>query len=208
MKNKATEVFNNWAQNGKDDGMKKNHFSSYVHIKNIIHSKFNKKNNLEIADVGCGNGWAAHDLLKEKYISKAFGFDGAEKMIEKAKIAYKEPAFKLSNLNRWNPGQKFDVIYSMEVIYYLNDPNDFIAQCCLKWLKPGGLFIAGIDHYKENTPSLSWASDLNVKMKTKTKKDWKKILIQNKLEDCNIMQVNEKKDWKGTLIFWGVNNVI
>ena len=83
MKNKATEVFNQWAQNGKDEGMKNNHFSSYTHIKEIIQSNLSKKEGLEIADIGCGNGWATDDLLKEEYISKATGFDGAKKMIEK-----------------------------------------------------------------------------------------------------------------------------
>ena len=83
MKNKATEVFNKWAQTGKDEGMKRNHFNSYVHIKEIIKSHLSKKKDLEIADIGCGNGWATDDLLKEKYISKATGFDGANKMIEK-----------------------------------------------------------------------------------------------------------------------------
>ena len=62
MKNKATEVFNDWAQNGKDEGMKKNHFSSYTHIKKIIQSnrtiKFRKlilkKNVSKISVIGVG----------------------------------------------------------------------------------------------------------------------------------------------------------
>ena len=208
MKNKATEVFNKWAQTGKDEGMKRNHFNSYVHIKEIIKSHLSKKKDLEIADIGCGNGWATDDLLKEKYISKATGFDGANKMIEKAKATFKRPEFIQSNLNKWSPAQSFDLIYSMEVLYYLSSPSSFIKQCNLKWLRPGGLFIAGIDHYKENKPSLSWEADLNVKMQTKMKNEWKELLIENDFNDCNIMQVNENKDWAGTLIFWGFKNAI
>ena len=208
MKNKATEVFNDWAQNGKDEGMKNNHFSSFTHIKEIIQSNLSKKEGLEIADIGCGNGWATDDLLKEEYISKATGFDGAKKMIEKANATFSGPTFVESNLNNWKPSQSFDLIYSMEVLYYLNNPNNFVKQCSLKWLRPGGLFIAGIDHYKENEPSLSWEEDLKVKMQTKTKNEWKEILIEHDLKDCNVMQVNESEDWAGTLIFWGFKNAL
>ena len=208
MKNKAIEVFNKWAQNGKDDGMKKNHFDSYVHIKNIIKKEFKNTANVTLADVGCGNGWATADLLRESFIVKSFGYDGAEKMIKRARSINEGPAFFHSNLNRWTPSQKFDIIYSMEVMYYLNDPKEFIKKCYKKWLNPNGLFIAGIDHYKENKPSLSWSKDLNVLMQTKSSNDWKNILIHNNFSKCRIKQVNQKDDWSGTLIFWGRKNAL
>ena len=208
MKNKATEVFNRWAQNGKDEGMKKNHFDSYIQIKNIIKKEFQGATNIAVSDIGCGNGWATADLLKESFIARSCGYDGAEKMIEKAQLNTSEPYFFQANLNNWTPGQQFDVIYSMEVIYYLKDPKKFIHQCYKKWLKPNGLFIAGIDHYKENRPSLSWPEDLNVLMQTKSINDWKNILIQNNFNNCNVKQVNQKEDWSGTLIFWGRKNAL
>ena len=61
---------------------------------------------------------------------------------------------------------------------------------------------------KENKPSLSWEEDLKVKMQTKTKNEWKEILIEHDLKDCNVMQVNESEDWAGTLIFWGFKNAL
>ena len=206
LKNKATEVFDRWAQKGKDEGMKKNHFESYLYIKDIIKKEFQGTTNVTVADVGCGNGWAASDLLKENFVVKSYGYDGAAKMIEKAQSNISGPSFFHANLNSWSPNQKFDIIYSMEVIYYLKDPQHFIQQCYKKWLKPEGLFIAGVDHYKENKASLSWPEDLNVLMQTKSINDWKKILIRNKFSNCNSKQVNQKEGWSGTLIFWGRKN--
>ena len=210
MKNKAIEVFNEWAQNGKDEGMKKNHFNSYSHIKDIIKKEFKNIKNASVADIGCGNGWATRDLGQENFIARSYGYDGATKMIEKAQskifTRISGPCFFHANLNNWNPDKSFDIIYSMEVIYYLKDPQDFIQQCYKKWLNPGGLFIAGVDHYKENKPSLSWPEDLNVLMQTKSIKDWKNILIDNNFSNCNVRQVNQKDDWSGTLIFWGRKN--
>ena len=208
MKNKAIDVFNQWAQNGKDEGMKKNHFDSYVHIKDIIKKEFQGAENIAVADIGCGNGWATADLLKESFISKSCGYDGAEKMIEKAQSSISGPSFFHSNLNNWSPNQKFDIIYSMEVIYYLKNPQDFIQKCYKKWLNPNGLFIAGIDHYKENKPSLSWSKDLNVLMQTKSISDWKNALIHNNFSNCRVKQVNQKDNWSGTLIFWGRKNAL
>jgi len=132
MINKATDVFNRWAQNGKDEGMKKNHFDSYVHIKDIIKKEFQNSINISVADIGCGNGWATGDLLKENFITKTYGYDGAEKMIKKAQAKIKGPSFFQTNLNEWIPNQQFDIIYSMEVIYYLKDPQNFIQKCYKK----------------------------------------------------------------------------
>ena len=206
MGKKATEVFNEWAQNGKDEGMKKNHFNSYRYIKEIIKKEFKNTKNISMADIGCGNGWATRDLLKESFITKAHGYDGALKMIEKAQSNIGGPSFFCTNLNNWKPDKKFDIIYSMEVIYYLKDPQNFIQQCYKKWINPGGLFIAGVDHYKENKPSLSWPEDLNVLMQTKSINDWRNILIHNNFSNCSVRQVNQKDDWSGTLIFWGRKN--
>ena len=208
MINKATDVFNKWAQNGKDEGMKKNHFNSYIHIKNIIKKEFQNATNIAVADIGCGNGWATGDLLKENFITKTYGYDGAEKMIKKAQAKIQGPSFFQTNLNEWTPNQQFDIIYSMEVIYYLKDPQNFIQQCYKKWLKPNGLFVAGVDHYQENKSSLSWPEDLNVSMQTKTAEEWKSLLIQNNFINCNATQVNQKEEWSGTLIFWGKKNDI
>ena len=206
MTSSAIDVFDKWAQNGKDEGMKRNHLSSYQYIKSIIHNQYHHSQNLKLADVGCGNGWASGDLLEEKYIKKVCGYDGANKMIEKAKKTIKGPSFFNMDLNNWEPGQKFDIIYSMEVIYYLDQPNQFIDRCYKNWLNPNGLFIAGIDHYQENESSLSWAEDLNVNMKTKTINEWKEALITNQFVDTGAMQVNQKEGWSGTLIFWGKKN--
>ncbi len=208
MKKKATEVFNRWAQNGKDEGMKKNHFDSYIQIKNIIKKEFQEATNIAVADIGCGNGWATADLLQESFITKSCGYDGAEKMIEKAQSSIRGPSFFYANLNNWEPNQKFDIIYSMEVIYYLKNPQDFIQKCYKKWLNPNGLFIAGIDHYKENKASLSWGKDLNVLMQTKKIEEWKNILINNNFTNCNVKQVNQKEGWPGTLVFWGRKNAL
>ena len=70
------------------------------------------------------------------------------------------------------------------------------------------MFIAGIDHYNENQESLSWPSDLGVKMQTKRTKQWKNILEANQFTQCETKQVNASNNWKGTLIMWGIKSAL
>ena len=80
---KATEVFNEWAAIGKDEGMKKNHFPAFEKIKKIIKTKYCDQEKLTIGDFGCGNGWATDNLMNEPNIDLAIGYDGSEEMIYK-----------------------------------------------------------------------------------------------------------------------------
>ena len=51
--------------------------------------------------------------------NKVVGIDGSIEMITKAK--QKGGEFHLAKLPGWNPSQKFDLIHSMEFLYYLKD---------------------------------------------------------------------------------------
>ena len=212
IRNKTTEsaisVFNRWAQTGKDEGMKNNHFPAFEEAKNIIKEHCKNKKTTTLSDLGCGNGWGTQILNQEKFIYQAIGYDGSKKMIEKAKRNYPNAKFFKTNLNNWKPNQSFDIIYSMEMIYYLSNPEIFITNCYNQWLNKGGLFIAALDYYKENKESLSWPKDLNINMQTKSSMEWKNILEENNFKNCNIKYVNQKKDWNGTLIFWGTKDAI
>ena len=60
---KATEVFGEWAENGKDEGMEKGHTPSVNEIlkfalreRSLLNKSFN------FLDMGCGNGWVVENL--------------------------------------------------------------------------------------------------------------------------------------------------
>ena len=200
---KAIELFSEWAALGKDEGMKKNHFPAFENIKKIIKTKYYNQEKLTIGDFGCGNGWATDNLMKESIIDLAIGYDGSDEMIYKAKQRFSKPTFKKTNLNLWNEENQFNIIYSMEFLYYLKDPKGFIFSVCGKNLKDNGMFIAGIDHYVENKSSLKWSKDLNVEMQTKNIEEWKNYLKIAGLRNIKHKQVNKKENWSGTLIFYG-----
>jgi len=62
-----------------------------------------------------------------------------------------------------NLKKKFDLIHSMEVLYYLEDPASILKKISNSWLAKEGRLIAGIDLYYENRDSHSWEEKWELK---------------------------------------------
>ena len=82
----ATDIFDNWAINGKDKVREKGHSLSVDRMIEIAYKKLsNKKGTISLADIGCGNGWMLRKILSSSNRFKGIGIDGAINMIENAK---------------------------------------------------------------------------------------------------------------------------
>ena len=162
MQNKATELFSDWAEIGKDKGMAEAHGPAVNQILeqalsgNISHFNF--------IDAGCGNGWVVRKVLKNSLCNRAVGVDGAKQMIINAESNGGNGHYVLANLNSYESKETFDLIHSMEVMYYLENPAETIKKISESWLKPGGRLIVGIDHYHENKASHSWQEKVGTPM--------------------------------------------
>ena len=88
-------------------------------------------------------------------------------------------------------------------MYYLKKPEKFIKKVYDNWLKKNGLFILGIDHYKENKKSINWPEECGVYMNTKTKKEWIEMFINVGFVNIKSWQVCKKENWQGTLVIMG-----
>ena len=119
---KATDVFHDWALAGKDKGMEKGHSSAVGEMLNFIFQNAEKKQETFSAiDVGCGNGWVVRLLKDHPLCSYAEGIDGAEAMISKAKEIDGEGNYSVRQLPEYMPSKRYDIIHSMEFLYYLED---------------------------------------------------------------------------------------
>ena len=82
---KAKDVFNEWAEIGKDLGMEAGHADA---VEEML--EFSLKERAEIGeqfsflDLGCGNGWATRNVYRESLCNRAVGVDGANKMVTNA----------------------------------------------------------------------------------------------------------------------------
>ena len=196
------DVFSDWAINGKDVGMEKNHKLS---VNNMIEFSVTKLNSFTFLDAGCGNGWVVRKVSKLKNCIKAIGIDGSKKMIEKAKLIDKNNEYYCKNLLNWKPRTKIDLVHSMEVIYYFENPKELINHIYSSWLKKNSRLIIGLDYYYENKTSHSWPNDCGISiMSLFSEKKWKNFFSEAGFYKIKTWKVGEKKDWGGTLIITGI----
>ena len=200
MIRKATDIFSEWASIGKDEGMQRNHWNAVKKMFRILNKE--QFQPFSFIDAGCGNGWAVREMLKNPLCLNAVGVDGAIEMIERAKKTDPNGNYIYKDLMEWEPKALVDIVHSMEVIYYFNDPKKLILHMKDKWLKPNGKLIIGLDFYKENTDCHNWPKKLNTKMTLLSIKEWTRILKNCGLGDIKNYQTNSSDSFKGTLILY------
>tara|TARA_B100001250_G_scaffold388273_1_gene386400 strand:- start:759 stop:1370 length:612 start_codon:yes stop_codon:yes gene_type:complete len=200
--NNPIKTFNSWAKENKDIGMEKNHDQSVQYMLKQIPSSI-LVNKFSFLDIGCGNGWVVRKVNNSENCIKSVGIDGAENMIKKARDLSPELEYLKLDIDNLNFIEKFDVVFSMEVFYYLGYPGKTMKYIYNNMLKENGFFIMGIDHYLENKPSLSWPKDLDLDLQTLSINDWVSIVQLAGFSKVNYKQVGAKENWAGTLIVYG-----
>ena len=194
-------VFSEWAQNGKDEGMEKHHRDS---VMNMLDFACNGLSEYSFIDAGCGNGWVVRHISKDAKCNNAIGVDGSSNMINKAKRLDDKNKYFCEDLLKWIPQSKVDIVLSMEVFYYFANPGLLIEHINNNWIKNGGRLIMGVDYYQENISSHSWQKDCGISiMKLHSEKEWKVFFENAGLKDVKSWRNGQDKDWGGTLIVTG-----
>ena len=96
-----------------------------------------------ILDIGCGNGKMLHFLQRETG-AVIYGFDYSEHAIRTAKQQYTGNAeFRCGVIGEIEyPEQCFDVVISMDTIYFAKDMAKFAMQV-KRWMKNDAVFFIG-----------------------------------------------------------------
>jgi len=201
VKNLAIDIFSEWAIIGKDEGMQKGHSDSVKEMLLLVEPSL--KSDFSAIDVGCGNGWVCRKLTNNQKCQKIVGIDGSKNMIEKAKSIDSNGEYYHVLLPMWKPNEKFDLIHSMEFLYYLKQPLKMLKNFYDSWLNPEGIFVAGIDYYLENKDSHAWPERLNVHMTQLSIEEWRKGMLSAGFKDVEMHQVASKENFIGTLVMMG-----
>ena len=200
----ATDVFGEWAEKGKDIGMEKGHALAVEDmISFATQERTNLKRNFSFLDLGCGNGWVVRMLENNQLCVRSVGIDGAKQMIEKASEDNSTSEFLLENIDTYSSPDKFDLIHSMEVLYYLENPALTVKKIADSWLNEGGRLIAGVDLYYENQESHSWEDRVGTKMMMLKEAEWMEIFSSAGLQEVESWRSNQSQDWAGTLVLTG-----
>ena len=196
-------VFSERAQNGKDEGMEKHHRDSVMNMLDFACSGLSE---YSLIDAGCGNGWVIRHASYDDRCSRAIGIDGSSNMITKAKRLDNKNQYYCEDLLNWIPSKKVDIVHSMEVFYYFEDPALLINHITKNWIKKEGRLIMGIDFYYENKPSHSWPQECCITiMKLHSEKEWKGFFKKAGLKNIKSWRNGQDKEWGGTLIVTGTN---
>ena len=194
----ATDLFSEWADIGRDEGMEKGHTPSVNAMLERLLEDWNTP--FSAIDIGCGNGWVVRRLAAHPLCEQVSGVDGAVSMIEKAKSVDPEGDYIHAMLPDWRPDEPVDLLHTMEVLYYLDEPRQFLTVLHDHWLRPGGRIVIGVDHYVENPSSHDWGPSLNVHMALLTIDEWKQGLEDAGFIHVDAIQVGAKDGWSGTLV--------
>lgn len=116
---------------------------SDVHQIDLILQYANLDSSSRILDIGCGNGKML-GYLQQKTGAHISGFDYSEHAIQTARALHTVHAdFRVGIIDETDyPAEQFDLITSMDSLYFAKDLTAFVAQI-KSWLKPDGVFFAG-----------------------------------------------------------------
>ena len=137
-----SEAFKNFCHDAFGEDFSQDGFSDIEQINKIL-QYIPKRDNVHILDIGCGNGKML-GYLQLKSGAFIHGFDYSEHAIETAKKLYPvNSEFREGVIGEIEyPAGQFDVITSMDTMYFSKDMTAFVAQI-KRWLKPDGVFFVG-----------------------------------------------------------------
>ena len=204
----TAKMFDSWAIAGRSEEMEKGHG---VTVGKFLDSlSFDKP--FSFLDIGCGNGWVVRKIANNSKCKKAVGIDKSKNMIKRAvaKRASKKEKYTCTNLESWNYAGKFDVIFSMESLYYSVPMEPALAKV-FKMLKTGSFFYCGTDFYSDNHLTKRWVKDMKIPMDLRSKSEWKKMFRAAGFNTTakQIKDTKHRAKWKrefGTLFVIGEKN--
>ena len=198
-------IFDKWANNGRAELMENEHGKNVTKFLETI----SFDNPFFFLDVGCGNGWVVRKIAEKNNCKKAIGVDKSKNMILQANSKKKSSKEKYihTNIESLRYHKKFDFIFSMESLYYV-DSIEIALEKIYKLLKPGGIFFCGTDFYLDNMATVKWADMMRIQMHLHSKQEWKKFFKNTGFETRTrqIKDLKNKKKWKrelGTLFIIG-----
>ena len=200
----ATEVFSEWAEQGKDVGMEKGHAAAVGEILTAGIAELASAD-FRAIDAGCGNGWVVRMLSSMEDCKSAIGIDGASAMINRAKEIDSE-TYIHADLLSWKPEVPVEFVHSMEVLYYLGDIPKFLTAVKEYWLKTGGILAFGVDHYYENQSCHNWSEKVGTPMAMYRESEWREMVEAAGFTILQMFRAAPGPDWPGTLAIIARNN--
>lgn len=162
------KTFNLWAKDGRADLLENEH--SYAVLKRLESVRIPPR----FLDVGCGSGWLVRRIAASADSQKTVGIDISSGMIRSAKkkATSAKEMYVATSIESWRYRGKFDLVFSMEVIYYADSVDKALAAI-YRLMAPGATMICGTDFYAENKATRWWAGRMGMTMHLLSRAEWR-----------------------------------
>jgi ubiquinone/menaquinone biosynthesis C-methylase UbiE len=151
--------FNQWAEAGRGSSMEEGHRPTGEQAIDLMEIGPDSR----VLDLGCGNGWAARTMAARAVNGRVVGVDISDQMVELARAesaGFNNVEFQVGTGEQLSFADgEFTHAFSMESLYYYEDPLRAVIEV-RRVLSPGGIFVAVVDLFRENEPSLQWVEKL------------------------------------------------
>lgn len=164
------DKFDDWARQGRGKGMEHGHGDV---VRQVVES-LDVRPGHQILDLGCGTGWATRILAQRG--TGATGIDVSPEMIAQAKELTSftiRARFEVCPFETLDfPDAKFDLVFSMEALYYAVDLDKALSEI-LRVLKPGGTVEIVIDCYAERPMTAEWSEEMGLELHHLAEAEWR-----------------------------------
>ena len=139
---KESKAFQSFCKEAFGEDFSQDGFSNKEQI-DLILQYIPKNGDVHILDIGCGNGKML-GYLQNKTDAFIHGFDYSGEAIRTARELFRENSEFMEGIigQIEYTEENFDVIISMDTLYFAADLTAFVAQV-KKWLKTDGVFFVG-----------------------------------------------------------------
>jgi ubiquinone/menaquinone biosynthesis C-methylase UbiE len=155
------EEFDEWAADGRDQGMEQRHWHTAKHVLAAIPLEEGES----VLDLGSGSGYAAR-ALRERGAGRAYGVDASPAMARNARGYTDDPdvTFLIADFEDLPfAADSLDHAFSMEAFYYASDPDAALREL-RRVLRPGGTFSCAVNYYEESVHTHEWQEFIDVEM--------------------------------------------
>lgn len=139
---KTSDAFSRFCKDAFGEDFSQDGFSDIKQIDELL-EHIPHRDNMHILDIGCGNGKML-GYMQKKTNAYIYGFDYSGKAIETARNLFNSKAeFRQGIIGEIEYSkEQFDVIVSMDTMYFAKDMSSFVSQI-KTWLKEEGVFLIG-----------------------------------------------------------------
>lgn len=205
----AQQVFDDWALDYHAAGMEEDHRPSVMEAFELIPDSDGL-----FLEIGVGNGYGLQWMAEHQFKNgRCHGIDVSSNMVSVARDRLggaDNVTIEQADFLQLHPQEadRPDVIFSMEVFYYLPDIAAGIRHA-YELLRPGGLLMVLVNHFVERRDSHDWSSQLNTPMQLWTARQYHESFLNANFVDVRQRYVGIPSDEiarsanPGTLATWG-----